>query len=305
MKQMNSMLLDKLLSNLTVEVEPFALCMLSASQKLPLSSAPVVMLHFVLKGAGLIRSPNGAAIPIAPSWLGVVPQGVPHWLESSIKGRSPKMLAPEGIPTIRRIVAGSEQRAGLVIACGAVRARYGDSLNLFDHLQGILAVDLSDVPQVASAFRGILAEQSRPGPASAAMTAALMSQCLVHMLRRLAVGQNCPLPWLAALDDPRLARAIDRILQDPAQNHTVESLAAAASMSRSAFAERFSSAFGKSPMNLVHNVRMQRAAQLLRQGVLSTDEVADRVGFSSRSHFSHAFKKHSGVSPAKFRATLT
>jgi AraC-like DNA-binding protein len=303
MKQTNSMLLDKLLSNLTVEVEPFALCMLSASHKLPLSRAPLVMLHFVLKGTGLIRGPNGAAVPIAPSWLGVVPQGVPHWLESSVRGRSGRVAVPEGIPTIRRIVAGSEQRAGLVIACGAVRARYGDALNLFDHLQGMLAVDLSDVPEVASAFRGILAEQSRPGPGSAAMTAALMSQCLVHMLRRLAAGQNCPLPWLAALEDPRLARAIDIILRDPARDHTVESLASAASMSRSAFAERFSSAFGKSPMSLVHNVRMQRAAQLLRQGTLSTDEVADRVGFSSRSHFSHAFRRYSGVTPAKFRGT--
>ncbi len=298
------MLLDKLLSNLAVHVEPFALCMVSAGQKLPLPGPPVVMLHSVHKGNGVVRGPQGTVIPIAPSWLVVVPQGVPHSLESRAKeSRGRKADAPpECIPSIRRIVVGSDRKADLVFACGTVRVRYGDSMNLFTHLREIVAVDFSDVPAVTSAFQGILAEQSNPGPGSEAMTTALMSQCLVHLLRHLVKGDDCPLPWLPALDDPRLARAIDRILQDPAQDHTVESLAVAASMSRSAFAERFSSAFGKSPMSLVHNVRMQRAAQLLRQGMLSTDEVADHVGFSSRSHFSHAFKKHSGVSPAKFRA---
>ena len=185
---------------------------------------------------------------------------------------------------------------------GKLGLRYGDSMNLFTHLREIVAVDFSDVPAVTAAFQGILAEQSNPGPGSEAMTAALMSQCLVHLLRHLAKDRDCPLPWLTALDDPRLARAIDHILKNPARDHTVESLAVAASMSRSTFAERFTSAFGRSPISLVHNVRMQRAAQLLRQGMLSTDEVADRVGFSSRSHFSHAFKKHSGISPARFRA---
>ncbi len=73
-------------------------------------------------------------------------------------------------------------------------------------------------------------------------------------------------------------------------------------MSRSAFAERFPVAFGRSPMSLVQHVRMQRAYQLLRQnGSLSIDEVAGRVGHSSRSHFSRAFKRHHGVSPAACR----
>jgi AraC-like DNA-binding protein len=34
---------------------------------------------------------------------------------------------------------------------------------------------------------------------------------------------------------------------------------------------------------------------------VSIEEVADRIGFSSRSHFSQAFKDHHGVSPATFR----
>ena len=300
------MVLDKLLSNLAVYVEPFALCMVSAGQKLSLPSTPAVMLHFVHKGSGVVRGPDQVAIPVSESALVVVPQGMPHSLQSNddpdTSGEA--YVLPECIPSIRRIVVGAEEAADLVFACGTVRVQYGDSMNLFDHLQEIIAVDLSDSPAVTAAFQGILAEQSNPGPGSDAMTTALMSQCLVHLLREISDDPHCPLPWLTALDDPRMARAIDSILQDPARYHTVESLAESATMSRSAFAECFTGAFGRSPMNLVHNVRMQRAARLLRQGGLTTDAVANRVGFSSRSHFSHAFKKHCGVPPAQFRAQL-
>jgi AraC-like DNA-binding protein len=126
-------------------------------------------------------------------------------------------------------------------------------------------------------------------------------QCLVHLFRCLAGDGDRSLPWLTALQDPRLARAIDKILDDPAADHTVSSLAETASMSRSTFAEHFAAAFERSPMSLVHYVRMQRATRLLREGTLTIDQVARRVGFSSRSHFSRAFKKHTGTSPITYR----
>ncbi len=296
------MLLDKLLSNLAVHVEPFALCTLSAGWRLRLPGPPDALIHFVLQGHGAILGPDGEAHSLAPSWLAVVPYGAAHALESSGNVRNERRIdAPPKGPPVHRIVAGLPETPDLIVACGLVTARYGESLGLFDHLHEVLIVDLSGTPQVGAAFQSILAEQSEPVPGSDALTAALMTQCLVHLFRRLAVSGEGSLPWLTALQDRRLARAIDRILEDPAADHTVNSLAETASMSRSAFAGRFAAAFGRSPMSLVHHVRMQRAEQLLRDGTLSIDEVTSRVGFSSRSHFSRAFKKHAGVSPITYR----
>ena len=90
-------------------------------------------------------------------------------------------------------------------------------------------------------------------------------------------------------------------MEDPFAAHTVESLAESANMSRSAFAKPFHDAFSRSPMNLVNHVRLERAARMLTSSPISVERIGKRCGFSSRSHFSHAFKKHTGLSPAEFR----
>ena len=296
-------LLDKLLANLDVRVDHFALCMLSSGWRIQLPGPPAVMMHFVLKGQGTVSDAKGNDLPVGPYWLAVVPPGVQHALRTpGTPSNELRIDSPPPPNTIPNIVAGSSDDVDLLVACGLIRVRYGESLGLFDYLREVLTIDLSDSPEALAAFRGILAEQSSPGPGTEAMTSALMFQCLVHLLRRLTDAADCPLPWLSALEDRRLARAMDRILEDPGAEHTVESLADAAGMSRSTFAERFAVSFGRPPMALVHHVRMQRAAHLLKQGALSINEVADRVGFSSRSHFSRAFKTHTGAAPAAYRA---
>ena len=128
-----------------------------------------------------------------------------------------------------------------------------------------------------------------------------MSAALVYLFRRLAERNSGSLPWLLALENSRLGRAIDLMLGDPGHAHSLESLADAAGMSRSAFAERFGEAFARTPMAMLHGIRMEHALKLLHESDLSMDEVAKKTGFSSRSHFSQAFKKHHGVSPTRHR----
>lgn len=299
------MLLDKFLANLAVRVEPFAVCQLSAGWRMRLPGLPGpagVMLHFVLKGRGAVGPAAGDAQAVDLSWLCVVPTGMRHTLATygAIHSEMQISFPPGGAPD-RRIVAGSAEKPDFVVACGVVHAQYGPSLGLFDHLHEVLAVDLSGNPRVPAAFEGIFAEQSRPVAGGSAVTGALMTECLVYLLRNLSGDSAHPLPWLVALNDRRLARAIDAMLEKPGAAHTVGSLATAAAMSRSAFSVNFTAAFGRSPMSFLHHVRMQRSAGLLHADALSIDEVAREVGFSSRSHFSRAFKKHTGAPPDSFR----
>ena len=298
------MLVDKLLSNLSVHVKPFAILTLSEGWRIHLPGPPLLLFHFVLEGEGVVYGPRGDAHPVAPMHLSVVPIGAKHVLQTSGDIHDELRIdSPPAGELVCQIVAGSSEQADLVVSCGLVTVRYGKSLNLFDHLKDVLSVDLSGAPQALSAFEGIMAEQTRATAGSDAMTAALMTQCLVHLFRRLPSNAEDAMPWLIALQDERLGRVVDMIVDDPGADYTVESLAEAAAMSRSAFAERFAASFGHSPMNFVNHVRLQRAAHLLTIGKLSIDETARTVGYSSRSHFSRAFKEHTGLSPKAFRAT--
>lgn len=298
------MQLDKILSNLHIKVKPFALCLVCDGWRLDLPGPPEVVLHFVLKGQGSIIGPDNIEQPISACGLVVVPKGVVHSLiPDGPIGYVKQIKEPPDGRQVCQVVAGPCKSPNFVVACGSVQVTYAQSLGLFTHLNTILAADMAGIPQVAAAFQGILAEQSHPGPGSDALTASLMNECLVHLFRHLAETRS--LAWLTALEDDRLGKALDRILEDLGGNHSVESLAEVAGMSRSAFAESFMEKFGRPPMTFLHHLRMQRAAGLLKEGQFSVEEVAGQIGFSSRSHFSHAFKEYHGTSPASFRESTS
>lgn len=296
------MSLDRLLSHVEISVQPFSLCILSGGWRLRLPQPSGPLLHFVLKGNGRIIGPDRQAHRMEAFSLAIVPQGAAHALESHTAIRNEKEfdLVNAG-PPLYRIVAGSEEDADLTVACGAISVKFGESLGLFNHLPGVLVVPLSDLAPVRQLFAAILDEQAHPKEGSNALTAACMSAVMVYFFRRIGDGNATALPWLQALQDPRLGRAVDAMLQDCGRPWSLDTLAEVAGMSRSAFADRFAKAFGNTPMALLHELRMNLAARLLNDRNLTMDAVAQRVGFSSRSHFSQAFSNHHGVSPAAAR----
>jgi AraC family transcriptional regulator, regulatory protein of adaptative response / methylphosphotriester-DNA alkyltransferase methyltransferase len=52
----------------------------------------------------------------------------------------------------------------------------------------------------------------------------------------------------------------------------------------------------------LRTVRMERAAELLREGSLRVWEVAEAVGYSQPAQFAKAFQRHHGCPPSAFRA---
>ena len=107
-------------------------------------------------------------------------------------------------------------------------------------------------------------------------------------------------PLFAELHDPRLVAAVEAIVEDPAADHSVASLAEIANMSRTVFAERFATTFDRSPMAFVKSVRLRHAAHLLRTTDVPVKAIAGVIGYGSRSQFSRAFRTHYDLDPTTF-----
>lgn len=129
----------------------------------------------------------------------------------------------------------------------------------------------------------------------------LFIQTLRTLLHRPAPD---PRGWLTALSDHKLRPAIELIHHRPEKPWTVAELAAATRMSRSAFALRFKTAVGLSPLDYLMRWRVQSAARVLRSSDRTISSVAGQFGFGSESSFIRTFKRVAGSSPSQYRAKI-
>ena len=103
------------------------------------------------------------------------------------------------------------------------------------------------------------------------------------------------------LEHPNIAQAITIINEDFHQGINVGDLVNRMPISRRTLETQFRKVLGKSVHEVILEIRMQKARQLLKRTYLSIDEVSLRVGFKSQQNFHVAFKRETGMSPRDYR----
>jgi transcriptional regulator GlxA family with amidase domain len=142
-------------------------------------------------------------------------------------------------------------------------------------------------------------DSERPGVRAA--VPALLDLLLLYTMRTWLETTTQPIGWAQALRDPALSAALRAIQERPAETWTVASLAREASLSRAAFARRFTTLTGQPPLTYLTWWRMTIASRLLQTTDASMNTISGRVGYSSEYAFSKAFKRELGVAPAHYR----
>jgi AraC-like DNA-binding protein len=275
----------------------------SAESDTPSDSSPADLAHFAMLARG-------------NCWLNV--EGMPEPIpltggdcfllarETSIVLRdSPRTRPQWSFREIGARASGHVARCGgggapTTIVCGSFRFDRASLKPVTQLLPPfiLMKADQARTLPLHSILQALVSEMAEQAPGSEVVANRLAEVLFVQVLRAsIASRPERSKGWLRAIFDPQLGAALSAVHERVNAPWTVESLAAAAGMSRSAFAARFKELLGQTPLEYVTEWRMQKAMQSLQQRDKKLIDVARSVGYESDAAFSKAFRRVVGTSP--------
>ena len=109
----------------------------------------------------------------------------------------------------------------------------------------------------------------------------------------------------AVFEDSRIAKQIDKakviMVENFHSNVSLEVISEQLHISYSWFRRIFKQYTGLSPYQYIHELRIQKAKELLTNSAFNSQEIAFEVGFENADYFCTAFKRKTGMSPIKYR----
>jgi AraC-like DNA-binding protein/mannose-6-phosphate isomerase-like protein (cupin superfamily) len=263
--------------------------------------------HVVLDGTVEVVASDGKRVLAGPGDLLVLPQGSGHRIGF---GGAPPL-------PIRDVLEAQIREEQLAIRLGGNGAMTHLITGAFrfegDNMPTMIAV-LPALIHISKALRSeeeawvegiaqfLLAEAREPHPGAALMISRLIDILVIRAMRtwvRTAPPENRG--WLGALADVRISRALKAIHDEPFRRWTVAELAGIAGMSRSSFAERFTTLIGAAPLHYQTRWRLLLANEMLKGPDTRVSDIGRRIGYDSDAAFSRAFKSQFGYPPALAR----
>jgi len=302
--------LSELLLRLTVSSTVFCFFM-SSPWGFRVPRRPVPAFHIITSGGCWMEiDGNPQPIRLSAGDLVILPRGDAHLVRDSPR--------TSGLPELGEILettasvngqftyGGGGRRSELLCGGFAIDPIAGRQLlgSLPDliHLRGGEGL----APEwLVGLVRMIASEMANSGPGSQAVVTRLTDALLAQAVRHSLVAIDRTLDQAAAFKDPPIAKALRMMREHPDRAWTVPELAAAVSMSRSTFAERFRAAMGETPMQHLTHYRMARAAEYLRDTNAGIREIARLTGYDSEVSISRAFRRQFGVAPGAYRRSKT
>ncbi|WP_063763282.1 AraC family transcriptional regulator [Streptomyces sp. NRRL WC-3742] len=273
--------------------------------------------HVVLAGRCWLHPDGADPLPLAAGDVALLPRGGGHALadreitpEQALRlpeldtilppnGRDSQNLDPQNRDPQNR---GPQDRTDELL-CGKYRLDHAVSHPLMSELPEVVHFSTRDGehPELRTAVDLLGAEVASVRPGGELAVPALVDLLLVYLVRAWTTRRSAD-GWGAALADPVVAAALAALHEDPAHPWTAHTLAQHAGVSRATLVRRFTTLTGRPPMTYLAWWRMTRAAGLLRRGTDPLEAVARQVGYGSPYALSHAFHRHFGTTPGRYRA---
>ncbi len=268
--------------------------------------------HYLAVGNALLRSAHGTLHRLSAGSAVLVPHGEEHAL---VSGNDVPVQPIDSFATaaLGDAVSGvdtcpsTSTTPSAILFYGCMEFDLGGMQALGALMPTVMLANAHDdrYPALAPIFTSMKNEICS-GRIGFAGILARLAEVMAAMIVRGWVESGCDNAsgFVAALRDPRLARAILALHRHPGHDWSVEELAAECNISRSVFAGRFQSTIGIPPLRYAAELRMRLANQWLTRDRLAIDTVAHRLGYTSQAAFSRAFKRVTGHTPGSSRQQL-
>ena len=132
------------------------------------------------------------------------------------------------------------------------------------------------------------------------MVESLLGGLAVALVRTLRLHQDGTVASSGGLAPWRMQLIRERVLSDQSAPHLTE-LAGLCGMSVRHLTRAFKAETGMTIATFVEHAMVDRARILLSNSDHSIGEIATRLGFSTHSNFTYAFRRATGLLPAEFR----
>lgn len=103
----------------------------------------------------------------------------------------------------------------------------------------------------------------------------------------------------------KIQQAKDVLLKNMAEPPTLQELADEVGLNIKKLKQGFKQVYGDTVYGFLFDYKMEYARKLLDSGAYNVNEVGNRIGYSTASHFIAAFKKKFGTTPKKYLMSLS
>ncbi|MBZ9966406.1 AraC family transcriptional regulator [Mesorhizobium sp. BR1-1-2] len=305
--------LSHLLQIITVTGQLEVRCAYGAPWRVAWSKAAAneIPYHVIVKGRAILEDPDTtAARELVSGDIVLLPHGAAHVLHDG-SGQTP-------IPTQQRrgaagwMLSENDGRGEqLDLLCGRFFIAPPHDRLVRNYLPANLVARSMDgdeekgigsaSSQLAGLVRLMRMESAGDRAGGRAILNALSSALFTLVLRAASQSGKAPEGLLALAGNPRLAPAISAMFADAARPWKLPDLADLCGMSRATFMRQFQDKLGRSALDLLTDLRMSLAANELKKPGISTEAVAETVGYQSVSAFRRVFAERMGMTPGEWR----
>ncbi len=147
--------------------------------------------------------------------------------------------------------------------------------------------------------------ESEGGHLNSSVAGAAVTTLWVRLLRAYSVRKGESAYATGGLGPARERRVREHIEADLERDLSIQSLAEVVGLSPQHFAALFRESTGFTPHQYVNHRRIARAQELLKKVDMPFIEISMQCGFSSQSQFITTFRKLVGMTPGRFRSSLS